>query len=75
MSRSRRTTPIIGITTAVSEKQDKAQWHRQYRRAENQRMVAEPESEPHHIRRFFNPWNMAKDGKGWCANRPDLMRK
>lgn len=63
MSRSRRATPITGITTAVSEKIDKMQWHRRYRRAENLRIAISPESEPYSIHQFYNPWWMAKDGK------------
>ncbi|MCY1283415.1 hypothetical protein D9M68_817120 [compost metagenome] len=65
MSRSRRKTPICGITTAASEAFDKARWHRAFRRAENQRLASNPESEPHHVREFSDPWAMQKDGKYW----------
>lgn len=78
MSRSRRKTPIFGITTATSEANDKAAWHRAYRRAENQRLAAAPETEPHHYRKFFNPWKMDKDGKHWwpeALQSPKEMRK
>lgn len=63
MSRSRRKTPIRGFTTASSEAFDKAYWHRAFRRAENQRLCTNPESESHHIREFSDPWSMQKDGK------------
>lgn len=48
MSRSRRKTPITGITTARSEKFDKQRWHRAYRHAERQRLHANPYSCPRH---------------------------
>lgn len=61
MSRSRRRTPIIGITTADSEKQDKRRANRSWRAA---------------IRHAFSdPWTMAKDGKKWVGRLPALMRK
>lgn len=78
MSRSRRKTPIFGITSATSEAHDKAAWHRAYRRAENQRMTANSKTEPHHFREFYNPWKMDKDGKHWwpeALKRPREMRK
>jgi hypothetical protein len=58
MSRSRKKTPIGGITTAVSEKKDKQLWHRKMRRA--QRMNPEADLQEHE---FSNPWQMDKDGK------------
>lgn len=78
MSRSRRKTPIFGITTALSEAADKAIWHRAFRRAENQRLAGDPGSEPYHFRQFFNPWQMDKDGKYWRGGvllKPREMRK
>jgi hypothetical protein len=78
MSRSRRKTPIFGFTTATSEAFDKAKWHRAFRRAENQRLTCDPETEAHHFREFYNPWSMHKDGKHWWSEalrRPGGMRK
>lgn len=78
MSRSRRKTPIFGITTAKSEAFDKACWHRAFRRSENQRLQAAPHRMSRDIREFYNPWLMHKDGKQWCSRneRSDrLMRK
>ncbi|WP_274645083.1 hypothetical protein [Pseudomonas serbica] len=78
MSRSRRKTPIIGHTTAVSESFDKAKWHRAFRRAENKRLSCDPESESHHLKEFFNPYSMHKDGKQWIGipcRHPEEMRK
>lgn len=65
MSRSRCKNPVHGVTTAASEAYDKARWHRAFRRAENQRLATRPDSEPHHIREFSDPWSMQKDGKYW----------
>lgn len=63
MSRSRRKTPVCGITTAVSEHFDKQAWHRRYRKAVRQRLGTDPNAEPPHLREFFDPWCMRKDGK------------
>lgn len=79
MSRSRRKNPIFGHACAESEAEDKARWHRAFRRAENQRLSASPETEAHHFREFSSPWWMGKDGKSWWAdaenNRHGGMRK
>lgn len=63
MSRSRKKTPISGVTTARSEAFDKQTWHRAYRRAERVRVSADPESEPRHINEFTSAWDRQKDGK------------
>lgn len=78
MSRSRRKTPISGITTATSEAFDKATWHRAFRRAENQRLQSDSSGEPRHFHEFSSPWRMQKDGKHWwsdAAATDHLMRK
>lgn len=75
MSRSHRKTPICGITTARSEKQDKAIAHRRIRMAIKS---AESTADLPGIRkRRQNPLNMAKDGKQVFdpAKHPNLMRK
>lgn len=63
MSRSRRKTPICGITTAASEHVDKQVWHRRYRKAVRQRLAQDADTELPHQREFFDPWQMSKDGK------------
>jgi len=63
MSRSRRKTPIRGITSAVSEHVDKEAWHRSYRTAVRRQLANNPDCELPHLRKFFDPWRMAKDGK------------
>jgi len=64
MSRSRRKTPIGGVTTAGSEKQDKRDYNRRYRRVAKQAVEAGDESRPLPIlREHSDPWSMDKDGK------------
>jgi hypothetical protein len=79
MSRSRRHTPITGITTADSEKQDKRRAHRSWRAA-IRRALREGTAEAANSRHAFSdPWRMAKDGKKWVGRLvrrlPALMRK
>lgn len=68
MSRSRKKTPIFGITTSGSEKEDKQLWHRRFRRS--------ADIEKTDKRLFSNRWNMDKDGKQYCSDIPEkYMRK
>lgn len=62
MSRSKRKTPIFGITTAVSEKQDKRRWNRTFRRIAKVKARVEDEA-PVKIEAVTNIWDGAKDGK------------
>jgi hypothetical protein len=64
MARSKRKTPIRGITTAESEKKDKQLAHRKYRRKMKTVFQQVPDAEilPH-VRELSNPWSMSKDGK------------
>jgi hypothetical protein len=76
MSRSHRKTPIRGITSAVSEKSDKAAAHRKVRHAVRIALETDAPVLPHE-KELTNPWSMAKDGKAVFdpnAN-PELMRK
>jgi hypothetical protein len=78
MSGSRKRNPIHGITTAESEAQDKAQWHRRHRRVESSRLRQMAEGyEPLSHRAQSDPWKMDKDGKHyWGKDSPSyLMRK
>lgn len=77
MSRSKRKTPISGITTVETEKAEKAAWHRRHRHAEKMRLSMEGAA---YIGRSHkehsDPWSMGKDGKKYWRNVPvDLMRK
>ena len=78
MSRSRRKTPVCGITTAQSEKQDKRIANRRFRRAIRQQMQAEPQVEVLPQRREVSDvWAMDKDGKTRFdpEQHPKEMRK
>lgn len=83
MSRSRRHTPVCGITTARSEKADKRQANRRLRVrlrstvARTLRTVSGAEPLWPGIRDVSDPWAMAKDGKLRFdpAHWPRLMRK
>lgn len=78
MSRSKRRTPVCGVTTARSEKQDKRLYNRRYRRVCKQAIHSDPGREllPR-LREYSNPWVMDKDGKARFdpEDRPDLLRK
>ena len=78
MSRSFRRTPIFGITTATSEKQDKLAANRRWRAAIRRALRSQAEIMPHH-REHADPWTMAKDGKRWMGpwarQVPGAMRK
>jgi hypothetical protein len=80
MSRSRRRTPKVGLSTAESEKDDKARSHRRGRHAMKQMLVTaadDPDvvpAEPEHPR--SGGWTFSKDGKNWIGRRhPKVMRK
>lgn len=76
MSRSKRKTPVRGITTADSEKSDKILSHRKLRRAVRIAVTQDDESIPDE-KGLSNCWAMAKDGK-YRFNpslHPKLMRK
>ena len=68
MSRSRRKTPIFGITTARSEREDKALWHGRWRAAERTVLAGMlPGCADAHMttpaRGVSDPWGMSKDGR------------
>lgn len=78
MARSRRRTPIFGITTARSEKLDKKSWHRRLRAQSRDQLKGIDASSaeeadglvPVDVRDVSNPWSMAKDGKHyWSPSR------
>ena len=80
MSRSRKKTPISGITKARSEKQDKRIANRRYRsRVKHQlRNLEDAEGVSLSIvREVTNVWSMAKDGKRWYdpEKYPWVLRK
>jgi hypothetical protein len=77
VSRSRKKTPICGFTSADSEAEDKAIWHRRYRRGEDVQLRTEAlEFVAHHRNQYSSTSRMDKDGKQYFGSRhPELMRK
>jgi hypothetical protein len=70
MTRSRKKTPITGITSAESEKADKTVAHRKERRKVRTVLQVDPESDVlPHTREVSDPWSMAKDGKVYLGDR------
>lgn len=79
MSRSKRKTPIMGITCAKSEKEDKRLANRAFRRRTRQALVVEMEP-PFSRHQVSNVWDFAKDGKQFLSqetikNYPRFLRK
>lgn len=78
MSRSKKRTPVCGMTGAASEKQDKRLYNRRYRRVCKQAINADPaRAELPLLREYSNPGAMDKDGKMWFdpEERPEMLRK
>lgn len=69
MSRSRKKTPIAGMTNARSEKQDKRNANRKLRR----KTRADPEHAPL-LREVSNVWTFDKDGKIYLTPRDQAWR-
>ena len=63
MARSKRKTPVRGITTAESEKDDKVASHRKARRVVKQAIEPGLEAPLPLERELTNSWSLAKDGK------------
>ncbi|HZY10299.1 MAG TPA: hypothetical protein VFF29_04020 [Bacteroidota bacterium] len=78
MSRSRRITPIRGITTAESEKKDKQIANRKLRRIIRSKLRSRYTEElTPYLREVSNVWSMRKDGKSYFDPKkfPKEMRK
>ena len=79
MSRSRRKTPISGITTAESEAEWKAKAARRARHAARQTLTETLDGDALPAKRWavVNPWDGPKDSKSWFrkADYPRGMRK
>lgn len=78
MSRSRRRTPIHGITAATSDKCWKQSASRKQRRKVRSLLKATLDGDRFAGKRWDtdNPWSAPKDGKFWFGSeRPDLLRK
>ena len=75
MSRSRRKNKIRGLCSTDSEKQDKRDANRQFRRVINQK-VKQAETELPLLRELSNVWCFEKDGKIYDAEMTEKdMRK
>lgn len=70
MSRSRRKTKVFGITTAKSEKENKREANRKFRRIVKQRVKSDEIDFPK-IREVSNVWGFDKDGKGYNSEAYD----
>ncbi len=79
MSRSRRKTPIFGITSAKSERRDKQTWHSRMRAGVRTGLTAMPSEQ---LDGYVAPvenevgsvWSMAKDGKHYFhSDRQDAV--
>lgn len=77
MTRSTRHTPIFGITTSPSEKDDKRRAHRVERCRVRTTITADPEAELDGLEHpRSGGWAFAKDGKRWWTQPTDRdMRK
>ena len=78
MSRSRRKTPISGITTAKSDHLWKKMAARKLRHRVKQELNATLDGDRFAGKRWdlVDPWTSEKDGKSWFGDRfPKLMRK
>lgn len=75
MTRSRRKTPIIGMTKASTDKPFKTAEHRRERRSV--RATVKQLEEAPSPKLFGDPWHADKDGKQWLdpSERGELMRK
>ena len=62
MSRSRKKNPVKGITSAESEKEDKRNANRKFRRKIKQEVQKGEEQLPE-LRELSNVWAFDKDGK------------
>ena len=73
MSRSRRKTPIVGNTTARSEKQDKRLANRRLRRKVKEVLQVEPEAVEliPDINEVSSTWGFDKDGKHYLKSPID----
>lgn len=76
MTRSKRKTPVRGITTAPSEKSDKVVSHRKVRRTVRQNVADSDKLLPTE-KELTGSHSMAKDGKARFDSKsnPKLMRK
>ncbi|WP_109830116.1 hypothetical protein [Reichenbachiella versicolor] len=75
MSRSRKKTKIQGIASTDSEKEDKREANRKFRRKTKQE-VKKGDEQISELREVSNVWSFGKDGKRYRSDLSDKeMRK
>jgi len=74
MGKSRRRTPIVGITTARSEKFDKKIMHGRLRR-KSKVLAPDPDAVFPIPDEAMNKWSMAKDGKQYIRKGSSYYTK
>ncbi len=77
MSRSRRKTPVIGVTTAPSDKPFNVDEHRAERHAVRATIMYSLDGDDRalHSRVYGDPWKAPKDGKQMVEPDSKSMRK
>jgi len=77
MSRSRRRTPVIGMTTAPSDKPFKVDEHRAERHTVRATIMRTLDSDDRalHSKVYGDPWKSPKDGKQMICPNSKWMRK
>jgi len=78
VSRSRRKTPIVGMTTATTDHPWKKAAARKLRRRVKQALVSTLDGDRFAGKRWdlVNPWSSEKDGKQWLRDqKAKWMRK
>lgn len=75
MSRSRKKSPVTGITVADSEAQDKRLWHKRLRAMTRARLAHEDDPFPVAVNEASSPWLMSKDGKRWWGRSFPLAHR
>jgi len=72
MSRSKKKTKIRGITTAKSEKENKQNANRKFRRIVKQKIITEKTELPK-VREVSNVWSFDKDGKRYNSKMTEKI--
>jgi hypothetical protein len=76
VSRSRKKTPVHGITTARSDKPYKVDEHRRERSAARRIVKQTADGDDPRLHKVYgDPWGAPKDGKTWAVHRPKSLRK
>lgn len=75
MSRSRRHTPLMGLTTARSEQWAKRKGNRRQRAHVRRRLHSGADDVWAPLDAFYDHWNGPKDGQQWIdLTRPDAWK-